>query len=97
MADLLAEALRGKPAETGLDAEINEERYRDVDIEVPAEGELFVPLPKVATGDIDDDDEQDESEDHHKGMHCPPLAAWYVMRSPFVNELDSLRQLRWRV
>lgn len=79
------------PAEPGFDAEINDEWDGYVDVEVPAEGELLVPLSKVAAGEVYDEGEQYKSEYHQKGMHCPPLAAWYVMSSLFVNGLDLLQ------
>src|SRR5512142_3414344 len=41
------------PAEPRLHPEIDDDRYGDVDVKVPGEGELLAVLPQVAEGQID--------------------------------------------
>ena len=57
------------PTEAGLDSQIDDEWYGDMDVEIPAEGELIVVLPQVAERDVDKKAEEYEPCQGNHGMH----------------------------
>ena len=57
------------PAEARLDPEIDDERDGDMDVEVPAEGELPVILPQVTERPVDREGEENQPRKGEKSVH----------------------------